>query len=249
MGAPPTRGRWPRVSLAPGAGLDSDRVPQPLEQKKPRQDALGNKIPDPAEELAIAERELHELKVAFEHYFLGMERKAPLRKRETLGEKIRRYRTHATAFKAAGHKFRLEQLASKFAAYERIWTRTLTEIESGTYKRDVFKMRRRVKPATESTPAKATSAADSQPQPQAEARARPEAANPLSDGQIRAIYDAFVLARRRTGEPTEGLSVEVVAATLRKQAPEILRRYECQAVEFKVVIKEGRALLRALPRK
>ena len=48
---------------------------------------------------------------------------------------------------------------------------------------------------------------------------------------------------------TTGISYESLSSTLRKQVPELLNKYECKAIDFKVVIKGGKALLKAVPRK
>src|SRR6185295_6835167 len=36
-------------------------------------------------------------------------------------------------------KFRIQSIQAKFLTYERLWTRTIQEIEAGTYRRDLFK--------------------------------------------------------------------------------------------------------------
>jgi hypothetical protein len=73
-------------------------------------------------------------------------------------------------------------------------------------------------------------------------------ASGLTDQKIKAIYDAYVMAKRRCGEDTKGLTLDSVASTLRKQVPELMKQHQAKSVEFKVVIKDGRAVLRALPR-
>lgn len=231
---------------------------------RPRQDSLGNKIPEPAEELALIEREIHELKVGFDHYFLGIDRRAPTRRRDTLGEKLRKFRASG-AFKSPMHKFRLEQLASKFSALDRMWTRTLSEMERGTYRRDLNRMRRKQTPqdparSSESqAPASESSASESSTGSASPIAGAPAVApgpsraptpnSPLTDGQVRALYEAYVSARQRTGQSTAGLTLDTVASTLRKQAPAIMQQHGCSSVDFKVVIKDGRALLRAVPRR
>jgi len=194
-----------------------------------RQDAHGNRIPEPEEELALLEREIHELRLLFEKYFSGAERTAPLRRRDRVAERIRRI-TGAQSMRTTAAKLRLEQTASRFAAYDRMWTRTLAEKESGTYTRDVFRMRlHRRGEATAPPPAKA-------PDPM------------LSDGQIRALFDVLTAARRRTGESVEGLTPESLAARIRRDLPGLLKRFDCRAIEFQVVVRNGKALLKAVPR-
>lgn len=209
------------------------------EGQKPRQDALGNKLPDPNEELTIIEKELTELKIQFEQYFLGIERKSPGRRRDLLGERIRKLKTSGTIRNTA-LKFRLEQLSTKFGSYDRMWQRTLTEIENGTYRRDLFKMKMKQERATE----KPLAAPPSERKP-----ARAAEGPALSDGQLRALYDTYMVARQRTNESTSGITYDALANTLRKQVPELMRKHEAKAIDFKVVIKNGKAMLKAVPRK
>jgi len=65
---------------------------------------------------------------------------------------------------------------------------------------------------------------------------------------VRAVYDAYVAAKRQGGEDTSRLSFEAVAQSLRKQVPELLARTQAKSVEFKVVVKDGKAQLKAVPK-
>jgi hypothetical protein len=70
----------------------------------------------------------------------------------------------------------------------------------------------------------------------------------LTDQKIKAIYEAYVMAKKRCGEDTRSLTLDAVASSLKKQVPELMKQHKARSVEFKVVIKDGRAVLRALPR-
>jgi len=87
------------------------------------------------------EEELIALKVTYEQYFLGNERLPPVRAHEELKKRLIRLKTGLVRNTAA--KFRISSLHNKFLTYERLWQRTLQEIEAGTYKRDLFKAKRR----------------------------------------------------------------------------------------------------------
>jgi hypothetical protein len=94
-----------------------------------------------AEECKELEEELAILKVAYEQYFLGNERLPPTRAHEDLKKRLNKLKTGMVRNTAA--KFRIASLYNKFLTYERLWLRTIQEIESGTYKRDLFKAKRR----------------------------------------------------------------------------------------------------------
>jgi hypothetical protein len=70
----------------------------------------------------------------------------------------------------------------------------------------------------------------------------------LSEDKLKAVYDAYVTAKRRNQEDTSKMSYEAVAANLRKQVPELLKQSGAKSVEFKVVIKDGKATLKAVPK-
>jgi hypothetical protein len=74
------------------------------------------------------------------------------------------------------------------------------------------------------------------------------AAGGLTDEKLKAVYDAYVTAKRRNQEDTSKMSFESVAANLRKQVPELLKQHNAKSVEFKVVIKDGKATLKAVPK-
>lgn len=361
------------------------------------------------------EAELASLRNLYEQYFLGNERHAPTRAHEDF--KKRMLRLKGAFIRSTSAKFRVAGLHNKFLTYERLWVRTLQEIEAGTYRRDLFKARRRaevrkggapgkdaqkgvvelpedisdmefeeveeilrprptnepplapgltpqrgtpavapvtgvpsvapvapgiaplaggtpargtpvVPPLAGGTPARGTpvvaplspippitpavpavapaplsprglplvtpplggtpargtpivppgmaakpgapvagappvrpppapgAAAARTPTPGAStpppaAAPRPPVAGGsggMSDDKLRAVYDAYVTAKRRCQEDTSKLSYESVAATLRKQVPELLKQHNAKAVEFKVVIKDGKASLKAVPK-
>lgn len=327
------------------------------------------------QECEALEAALAALRSSYDQYFLGIDRQAPTRAHDEL--KKRMLKLKGSFIRSTSAKFRVQSLHSKYLTYERLWTRTLQEIEAGTYKRDLFKARRRaetrkepsatasgesrkdvvelpeevsdldfeeveqlagrvspnepklapvatpavpavggvpfkgvpsvpsvapavpaVAPATGATPfrgvpsvAPAVPAVAGTPPrglpsvspavppvggaarpaatppgmaakgPGAAAPARPAAATTpaprppsaggtggLSDDKLRAVYDAYVTAKRRCQEDTSKLSFDSVAATLRKQVPELLKQHDAKAVEFKVVIKDGKASLKAVPK-
>jgi len=86
--------------------------------------------------------------------------------------------------------------------------------------------------------------------PPAGAGARPAAPAPggLSETQMRTLYDAYVAAKVRCKEDVSRLTYDALAKTVARQVPELMAKYKATAVEFKVVIKEGRVVLKAVPR-
>ncbi len=65
---------------------------------------------------------------------------------------------------------------------------------------------------------------------------------------MKAIFDAYVMAKKRCNEDVSKLSLDSLSQTLRKQVPALMKQHNAKSVEFKVVIKDGKAILRALPK-
>ena len=181
-----------------------------------------------AEELSDLDEGISVLQVLYEKYFLGIDRKPPDQERKRISEKARELRTRSISNTAL--KFKVNTLFAKLISFERMWDRTLREIEDGTYKRDVFKAKLRagdrdeprtgpVKPATPS----------------------------ISDANLRRLYDTYMVARKRCGEATDGLTFDSMAARIRSQVPELMQKHKAKNIEFKVVIKGGKAILKAVP--
>ena len=182
-----------------------------------------------AEELDKVDEDLANLQVLYEKYFLGIDRRPPDAERKSVSGRLRTMRT--TVVKNTGLKFRINTLFAKLISYERMWDRTLREIEDGTYKRDVFKAKYRIAQRDKKPVAAAVEA------PKVE----------LSDEKLRRLYDTYLVARQRTGEPIEGLSFEAIASKIRAQVPVLMQKHNAKRVEFKVVIKGGKAVLKAVP--
>jgi len=121
-----------------------------------------------AEELTELDEAIVNLQVLYEKYFLGIDRRPPEQERKRISQKTREMRT--TNIRNTALKFKINTLFAKLLSFERMWDRTLREIEDGTYKRDVFKAKLRDKDRDERhlgvQPAAGN--AEAQPQPRSE---------------------------------------------------------------------------------
>ena len=195
------------------------------------------------------EKRIDRLKSLYEQYFQGIERLEPSMERTAL--KVVLMDLRKTKIRNTALKFRILQLVSRMNTFENYWSRISRQIEEGTYHRDVLKARYRSKQKDQA--AAALQAEDTKPVPGQDSRApakgqRPAAAAGLSDDKVKAIHDAYMLAKRRCKESTQGLTQGAIASSLRKQVPAIMKQYKCKSVEFKVVIKKGKAILKAVPK-
>jgi len=249
-------------------------------------EVLNRKIADGGEvakECGELEEAIASLRMSYEQYFLGIDRKPPTTEHNELKRRMQKLK--GGFIRQTALKFRIQSIQAKFTTYERLWSRTMQEIENGIYRRDLFKAKlhaqeRAAKEAEKAAERAAERAARSErtqiekvpqapaaasaPPPQAAPRAaaapapRAAAAPPpnangglgdaLSDTKLKAVFNAYVTAKKRCQEDVSKLSYEQVAANLRKQVPDLVKKAGAQGVEFKIVIKDGKAILRAVPK-
>lgn len=249
-------------------------VPEPKDRKGGDQKKTLGDSAAVEEACSELEADIAELRAKYEQYFLGVERKPPTVEHGALKKKMNGLRN--TFVRQTSTKFLVDAVQNKLLTYERLWTRTLQEIEAGTYRRDLFKLKLKNKDREQELAAKAAAdkaakekaakdkAAATKPEaqkpagapqiaPMAAASKGPQApaaavAGQLSDQKMKAIYDAYVMAKKRCNEDVSKLSYDSLSQTLRKQVPELMKAHNAKSVEFKVVIKDGKAILRALPK-
>jgi len=179
-----------------------------------------------AEDLNQFEQLLGELIIKYEQYFLGIEKREPLR----LFGQVERFSQRFTlgAITNSSQKFKYNCLVARFTTYRQYWTRINRLIDEGKYSRDRFKMKihereRNVVPT---------------PEPPSEKPA---------DREIDQVYRQYLEARTACHLPVKGIRPEMIAAAIEKQRPLIMERYRCRDVEFRVVIEEGMPKIKARP--
>ena len=80
-------------------------------------------------------------------------------------------------------------------------------------------------------------------------RAKSKAGTNADDKEFRKLYDQYRLLRRRCGEPTQDLTFEKFSRSLRKSRAQIKASHGNVPVVFKVFEKNGKATIKASPRK
>jgi hypothetical protein len=179
------------------------------------------------EDIAFLEQNIAELVVKYEQYFLGIEKREPVKLCEDIERFIRRYNT-STIYNTM-HKFRFNTLVAKFSSYKQYWTRITRLIEEGKYSRDRFKMARHL----------------------AEGALPPPAHHPAPppENQLELVYQHYIDARRNCNLPTDNISREALFSVIDKQRTALISRHKCTDVEFRVVIEDGAPKLKARPAK
>ncbi len=235
---PPPGGRRtgsPRPSPSKGGRQPGSRADERLRAR------VEGKVLKSEEAAALVQRldaELAALRHRHEQYFLGLEHRAPDREREALRGRIEDLRRQVGPNTAL--QFQVQSLFDRFLTYERMWVRTEKDREEGRYARDLFKARLHAR----NRDARGSPPPPSEPH---KPKAPPRATGPLpSEERMRAIYDTYVRAKKECREDVSGLTYEVLAGQLREQGPALLAGSKAKALDFKVVIRDGKAILRAV---
>lgn len=257
-----------RVPGKPSAPGKQAAQPTPAEDRH-QSEVLGD-------ETGKLEEELEALKARYEMYFLGVERREPARWREEVKKRVMRIKDAFT--RNSGLKFRIQSLHARFISYERLWMRSAREKEAGTYRRDVLRARAHGKvrepeaappPAASAAPKPPAGAAPKAGAASAAAAAAPgvkpaaPGAKPSAPGapvaatlagraddpaRLRALYDAYISAKRSCNEDVSKLTYDAVARSVQKQVPELMARFKAKSVDFRVEVKDGKAILKAIPK-
>lgn len=223
----------------------------------------------------------------FDQFFLGLSKRPPTSAQAQLAGLFRKLKEEEIKEWNTQDKFRFNQIHARFVSLERVWARTLKQIEDGTYKRDKFKVAQARKrdaqlaeqqqqqqpgrtgpqPLTldpldaidvdmdgfdEPAPAPKPVAPRPAPRPVAAPAPVPLAAaandlGGLSEQKLQQLHKVYVDAKKRTGEASS-LTLEALRAQVAKQVPVIRAKHNCEAVDFKVVLKDGKAMLKAIPK-
>ena len=257
MALPPKKPGAPRIGGLPGNVLPEWESGKERLANEQLTDLVGS-----------LEEELEEIKVKYEMYFIGAERMEPARRRDDLKRAIARLKNVFT--RNAGIRFRIQALHARYLSYERLWLRSTREKEAGTYRRDLLKARKKAADRKEAPPetgeAVPEPAAGTPPAPApvpSPLPAPPVAARVLppplptrkapagaapSDAELRVLYESFLAAKRSCNEDVSKVSFESLVRTVNKQAPEIAAKFKASRVEFKVAVRDGRAVLTAVPK-
>lgn len=102
------------------------------------------------------------------------------------------------------------------------------------------------KQAAAGQPAPASAGASPPPLPVEALAQRKPGGN--ANSSFKRLYDAYIEARRKTGQPIKGLTYDKMVQSINKQLSGIREKHGSRKVEFCVVVKEGKAILKAVPK-
>lgn len=96
-------------------------------------------LPEYEATLSDLETRLDRLKVLYEQWFQGLERLEPAIPRKEVERRF--YMMRKEQVRNTALRFRFQQLVQRYTTYIAYWGRVARQIEEGTYRRDVMKMR------------------------------------------------------------------------------------------------------------
>ena len=68
------------------------------------------------------------------------------------------------------------------------------------------------------------------------------------EARTRAVFDRLVETKRRLNESTDSLSYDSLRQSLQRQTEKMREKHGCRDVDFDVVVKDGKAFLKPIPR-
>lgn len=177
------------------------------------------------------EADLEDLRVAYERYFLGLDKREP----EADFKRLQR----AVIMASEAHipntatRFRAQQLKARFVTLSNYWTRTKREIEDGTYHRHRFMAKlHEAEAAAKQAHAALTSSSHAEP-------------TPAEASSFEDVVDLYRRLQQRSGE--KPIAADKLLATLAKQEASLKQKYNAKRIEFRVVLEDGKPKIKAKP--
>lgn len=186
------------------------------------------------EDVALLDHRLAELIIKYENYFLGLEKREPLKQLDEVERLARKYTTGNIANTMVAFKY--NSLKSRLVSYKQHWNRITRLMEEGKYSRDRFKMEYHEK---------------AQPEKQRSAASLPvplttEPAQKSSESED--LYRQLIDARRACNLSTENVTVATVANLVEKHKRQAMEKYQCKEVDLSVTIENGSPKLKIRPK-
>jgi hypothetical protein len=178
------------------------------------------------DDLLQLEEELKKLIIEYEKYFIGVEKREPLKQLADVERLIRKYM--GIPINNTMMKFKYNTLVARLSTYKQSWNKINILIENGKYSRDRYKMGLHQKlPVL----------------PQSE----PEFGNEPNDEMTR-LHRQYMEARKFCNLADKEIPVDTIRNLVEKQKPLIMAKHNCSSIEFKVVIEDGAPKIKAIPR-
>ncbi|MGM0575481.1 MAG: MXAN_5187 C-terminal domain-containing protein [Myxococcota bacterium] len=191
-----------------------------------------------AELESLAQR-LHDLRVQYDRYFMGLERIPPLRDRQALERDMRN--SGLRKARRTALKFRFNNLRQSLATHARRWDRIMRLIEEGRFKRERNALSAHPTPPTP----EAGSNGDGK-RPGGERTQGKAGSNGRANGDARAVFESWRAAQRKVGRSAK-VDFEKFRRKLEAQKRAQMKKYGWKDVNYSVRVKGDKVALVARP--
>lgn len=220
-------------------------------------------------------RRSESLRIKYDQYFMGLEKREPAFDREQLERELHRSKVHRTV--RTGLRFKFQTFLARYRTYCAYWDRVLREMEEGTYRRGSTSSSERLAALqVEAARARAEGGVPAKPTEddptlgveekrilaaarEAEAflasfkqrgRAPPAPPAPVEPAAMpyRVLFDEYVRARQATGEDVSKLTYGSFHKSVEKQR-DVVKEKLGGDIEFRVKVVENKVTLVAGKRK
>ena len=181
------------------------------------------------EDLPQLERLLGDLIIKYEQYFIGLEKREPLKVLADVEKLARRYA--GTPINNTMYKYRYNMLVARFSTYREHWNRILRLIEEGRYSRDRFIRDLRQRPNASESPSSE------------------EVALQHQNVELDRIYHEYREACISCNLPLDKISRDLIAASINKNKPNLVSRLGTEDLFYRVVVENGKPKIKASHRK
>lgn len=194
------------------------------------------------EALAEFARRVERLRVHYQSYFLGLEKRPPMQLREQMDRFIRE--TCLSEARRATFKFRFQSLLQRYRILAVYWDRVMRDLEEGRATRE--SLRRDAGYRDADRPGREPAADRPRPDGTAPSQ-RPALPSPKFEDPVVQLYIDYLSARRQVGMDVKGITETAFRASLEKQRNLQRERLKAPDVSFSVTVKEGKVVLLARP--
>ena len=168
------------------------------------------------------EKKIDKLRVDYEQYFMRITKREPIILREEVDRLVRKL--SGTVINNTGDKFKLNTILAKYNTLKTQWGKILRQIEEGVWLDKRENVMGGGQRAVMNTPSMKPASAP---------------ASGGSDGD-KAVFDAYVNARKQCGESTSGLSYDTFKKSMDAQREKV-KSAGAKDVEFKVTVQDGKS--------
>ncbi|MBN2695394.1 hypothetical protein JXR93_12100 [bacterium] len=185
------------------------------------------------------DNKIKELIHDYDMFFQGIERVEPVKKRDEIKRLLQKM--YGMKLNNAIVKQKFANLISRFNTYQHQWDNILLQIERGTYRRELAKIK--IKEKLKDSVENQNDSEESEQNPNSSKT--PQQNSNSQDKNYEQLYKQYQTAQKLLGTDSN-VDFEKMRDRLKQQEELIKEKYKCKGVEFKIVVKEGKATIRPI---